>query len=441
MPEKPNIVSFITHDQGQFLGCYDSLQTPNSLHTPNLDGIAKSGVIFTNYFCTAPQCSPSRGSIMTSKHPHQNGLMGLVNRGWSLPEHNKTLPMYLKENGYTTHLIGFQHEARDPKSLGYDTITKRFLSKRGVDISFLYNCKEAEEESAKFFDMHENDDEPFYLNIGTEEVHRPFKIWGSPVDPESVKVPPFLPDSEVIRQELANFYGAINRVDVTIGRIMEMLQKTGLRENTLFIYTTDHGSAFPRAKCTLYDPGLKTILLMHQPNSEIFSGNKRIESLLSNIDYLPTLLDHVGAKIPNDIEGKSFMPILKGEKKEINERIFAEKSFHELYDPIRGIRTREYKYIRNFEKLDTLYQIPEPTLMAPSGKFIKDKYNKPRPDEELYDLRKDPNEQINLIKDSSYKKILQELRKELNSWLKNTNDPILKGKIEPPSTATYNYKN
>ncbi len=182
LKSKPNIILFITHDQGQFLGCYDSPQAPNSLSTPNLDQIAEKGVKFTNYFCTAPQCSPSRGSIMTSKFPHQNGLMGLVNRGWTLPEEHKTLPMYLKQNGYTTHLIGLHHVSRDPSTLGYDTITERFFSKKGIEIDFLYNCKSVEEESFKFFNKHKNDDNPFYLSIGVEEVHRPFKQWAEPVE-------------------------------------------------------------------------------------------------------------------------------------------------------------------------------------------------------------------------------------------------------------------
>ena len=429
---KPNIISFITHDQGQFLGCYDSPQTPNSLSTPNLDQIADKGVKFTNYFCTAPQCSPSRGSIMTSKFPHQNGLMGLVNRGWTLPEDHKTLPMYLKQSGYSTHLIGLHHVSRNPKTLGYDTITERFFSKKGIEIDFLYNCKLVEEESFKFFDTHKNDENPFYLSIGVEEVHRPFKQWADPVEIESVKVPPFLPDNEIIKKELAQYYGAINRVDITIGKIINKLQETGLKENTLFIFTTDHGSPFPRAKCTLYDPGIKTILIIYQPESGLFSGGKIIKSLLSNIDYLPTLLDLIGAKIPEDIEGKSILPILKDEKEEIRTEIFAEKTFHELYDPIRGIRTHKYKYIRNFEKLETLYQIPAPMLMAPSGKYIKKYYEKPRRDEELYDLEKDPNEKINVIDDPTYKDITFNLKNKLLDWMKKTHDPILKGRIASP---------
>jgi len=440
MVQTPNIILFITHDQGQFLGCYNAPQTPNSLHTPNLDKIAKNGIRFTNYFCTAPQCSPSRGSIQTSLYPHQNGLMGLTNRGWSLPKEFKTMPMYLKEIGYSTHLIGLNHESRNPSILGYDTMTERFFSKKGIEITFLYNCNLVERESEKFFQDHKNADKPFFVNIGVEEVHRPFKEWADPVAPGSVKVPPFLPDNEIIRKEFSEYYGAINRVDLTIEKIKSMLEDTGLNENTLFIYTTDHGSPFPRAKCTLYDPGIGTILLMHQPNSNIFSNGKVINNLLSNIDLLPTLIDHIGGRIPKNIAGKSFLPVLKQEQTELRSEIFVEKTYHEIYDPIRGIRTNSFKYIRNFEKLDTLYQMPLPILMAPSGKYMKDFYNSPRPTEELYDLRKDPLEKTNVINITEYQEIATELRERLFNWLKATNDPILKGKIPKPDFVNFNYK-
>ncbi|MFX0136101.1 MAG: sulfatase-like hydrolase/transferase, partial [Candidatus Hodarchaeota archaeon] len=290
MKEKSNILLYITHDQGQFLGCYNSPQTPNSLNTPNLDKIAENGVRFTNYFCTTPQCSPSRGGIQTSLYPHQNGLMGIVDKGWTLPERNKTLPMYLKEQGYTTHLIGFQHEAFNAYTLGYDTISKRRPQ-------LLYTCKKLKKNYEEFFETLQNDDKPFYLCIGDINVHRPFGIGGDPVDPKRVIVPPYLPDNEIVREDLSQFYGAVQGVDTCIGNILKQLDTFGLRENTLFIYTTDHGEAYPRAKCTLYDPGLKTLLLMSWSRSDIFHQNKVYNQMISNIDLLPTLLDLIGAKI------------------------------------------------------------------------------------------------------------------------------------------------
>ena len=428
MKSKPNIILFITHDQGQFLGCYDSPQTPNSLSTPNLDQIAEKGVKFTNHFCTAPQCSPSRGSIMTSKFPHQNGLMGLVNRGWTLPESNKTLPMYLKESGYTTHLIGLEHETKDIATLGYDTVSKRMKYQR-------LTTDKLEKDILDFFEHHKNDDTPFYVNIGTFEVHRPFEIWNIQVDPQQVKVPPYLPDNDIVRKDLGLYYGVINRVDLTVGKILEKLEETGLRDETLFIYTTDHGSPFPRAKCTLYDPGIKTLLIMNKPNSPLFGNSKVIDQIVSNIDLLPSLLDSIGAKIPKKIEGRSFLPLLTNSQSSFRDEIFTEKTYHDIYDPIRSIRTKKYKYIRNFEKFDKLYQIPADMEIGPYGKSIQkqifDNYSTPRMEEEFYDLENDPNEQYNLSNNPRYKNAILELKNKLLNWMKKTNDPLLKGKVQP----------
>ncbi len=420
--DKPNIILYITHDQGQFLGCYNS-QTPNSLNTPNLDKIAENGVRFTNYFCTAPQCSPSRGGIQTALYPHQNGLMGLIDRGWTLPEENKTLPMYLKENGYTTHLIGFQHEAFNAYTLGYDTISKR-------QSQLLYTCKRLKKIYSDFFEAHKDDDKPFYLCIGDVLVHRPFGIGGEPVDPSRVIIPPYLPDNKIVREDLSQFYGAIECVDNCIGTIIKQLDDLGLSENTLFIYTTDHGEAYPRAKCTLYDPGLKTLLLMSWLGSDLLKKKKVYTQMISNIDLLPTILDIIGAEIPNNIEGKSFLPLLKGDIDIFREEIYSEKSFHEFYDPIRAIRTEEFKYIINFEKSVNLYQIGADMQRDAIGKYMLELINKPRPNEEFYDLKKDPYEINNLINDPSYEDNVKELKGKLYEWMRRTDDPILKGKIK-----------
>jgi len=422
MPCKPNIILFITHDQGQFLGCYNTLQTPNSLHTPNLDKLANEGIRFTNNFCTAPQCSPSRGSIQTSLYPHQNGLMGLANRGWNLPENNKTIPMYMKEFGYTTHLVGLQHETNFPEKLGYDTMNKRTKD-------YKYSINKIEKDFLQFIEAHKVDDKPFYANFGTIETHRPFSAWADPVDANEVEVPPFLPDNEMIRKDFGEFYGAIEKVDTLIGKIIDRLQDTKLLENTLFIYTTDHGSAFPRSKCTLYDPGIKTLLLMSLNSSDLFSGGKIYDQMISNIDLLPSFVDLAGGKPPSNVEGKTILPLLKGEVDEFRNRIFAEKTYHELYDPIRCMRTKKYKMIYNFKPLNTLYQIPADILMDLSGQYMKERYNYSRVTEELYDLEFDPNEKTNLAENPEFEHVIGTLKKELFNWIKYTNDPILFGEI------------
>ena len=431
MTMKPNIILFITHDQGQLIGCYDNPQMPNSVNTPTIDKLAKEGVRFANNFCTAPQCSPSRGSILTSLYPHQNGLMGLVNRGWTLPETNKTLPMYLKENGYSTHLIGLQHESRDPSTLGYDTrVPARFPG--------LETERKMKREISRFFTTLKQGEAPFYACIGTKASHIPFTDWGEPVDLDSVIVPPFLPDEEEIRMDLSELYGNIQCVDSMVGHVLQHLEDSDLRNNTLFIYTTDHGIAFPRAKCTLYDLGIKTTFIMSLPSLDILNSGRVVDSKISNIDLLPSVLDLIGADIPYNIEGKTFLPILKGEKESIRSDIFIEKSHHDIYDPMRGIRTGKYKYIKNFEKSEVLFKIPlDMTDDARCGNVIKNKYpeiyNEERMAEELYDLEKDPNETDNVINDPDYKAIAIELRKKLEVWMEQTNDPLLKGRIIHPS--------
>jgi arylsulfatase A-like enzyme len=428
MVKKPNIVLLITHDQGQFAGCYSSSEKPNSLKTPNIDKLAQQGIRFENYFCTAPQCSPSRGSIQTSLYPHQNGLMGLVDRGWTLPPSNKTFPMFLKESGYTTHLLGFQHESFNAFTLGYDTISKRRSE-------MFYNCHKMNKDYHKFFREHQNDDNPFYVCIGLDQVHRPFRIWKGPeIDPKEVIVPDYLPDNKIVREDLSQFYTSIQGVDDCIGNIDNMLEEYNLKEDTLFIYTTDHGEAYPRAKCTLYDPGIKTLLIMSYPNSDIIGENIVCKQMISNIDLCPTILDLVNGTTPRNIEGRSFLPILKEEKETFRNQIFTEKSFHEIYEPMRSIRTNQYKFIINFEQVDNLYQIPGDMRQDKIGNYFLKLNNTPRSKEELYDLKKDPNEFNNLIEESNYKGIKMDLKSRLFEWMKKTDDPILKGKIKDQRT-------
>ena len=169
-------------------------------------------------------------------------------------------------------------------------------------------------------------------------------------------------------------------------------------------------------------------------------GGKIIQSLTNNIDLLPTILNLIDAKTSSDIEGKSFLPILSGEKKEINDEIYTEITYHEIYNPIRSVRTQNYKYIRNFEPSITLYQIPKDIYGDYSGKVMKKKYKVPRPMEEFYDLERDPLEKMNLINDSNYSEVISDLQKKLDDWMRKTNDPLLVGKVKSQKNVLINYK-
>lgn len=423
---RPNILFIILHDLGTQLGCYGD----TSLRTTNLDALASTGVRFENYFCTTPLCSPSRGSIMTGRHPHVNGLNGLAHRGFSLNPGERCLPRLLAEAGYDTLLFGFQHETRDEPEqvarLGYQWASERKRPCRcgivtPMAVEFLRNRSAS------------GNGKPFFAMVGYSEVHRPFASEHyTPDDPARVLVPPYLPDTPEVRQDLADFHGIIHAADACVGRLLETLEETGLAENTLVVFTTDHGIAFPRAKSTLYDPGIRTTCIMRWPAG--FPGGRVYSELLSNVDMLPTLLEAAGVEVPENVEGRSFLPLLRGEDYQPRERIFAEKTYHDIYDPMRAIRTRRYKYIRSYEHRPWL-PLPSDIARSLSARSLPEKYRQPRDREELYDLQEDPLEMRNLVGDPRYRDIHQQLSEELTRWQRDTNDPILEGPMEAPPGA------
>ena len=418
---KPNILYIIPHDLGQQLNCYED----KSVSSPHLDKLAEQGVRFENNFCNSTPCSPSRGCIMTGRYAHSNGLMGLANRGpdamrdWSLPEEEKTIVDYLNEAGYHSYNFGHQHERRDPSKNRYNY----------CDPSE-YHCELVAEKVVEFLQAGALENQPFYLNAGFSEVHLPFNRPEYRQDkPEEVYVPGYLPDNKYVREELANFHGSIRFMDEAVGKIIQALDKSKLKDNTVVIFTTDHGIAFPRAKSTLYDPGIKTALIMRFPQRMVKNGV--YQKLINNIDLTPTLLEMIGIDIPGKIQGRSFYKLLTGGDYEENQYIFAEKNYHDKYDPIRCIRTEQYKYIRNFEKRKNL-ELPKDIQRSIASRQLLKEANDPRSEEELYDLKKDPPELNNVVDHPDYQKIKKELSTRLQEWMQETDDPLLKGKVKPP---------
>ncbi|RJS88345.1 sulfatase [Candidatus Bathyarchaeota archaeon] len=413
--KKPNILIIITHDTGRHLGCYGS-----GVDTPNLNKLAEEGVIFTNFFCTAPQCSPSRASLLTGRYPHNNGLIGLTHRGFRLNANELLLPNLLAQAGYSTYLFGFQHESPNPYSLGYQKIFKAksnsCLDVTPLVIDFLENNKLKK---------------PFFMMIGFSETHRPFPQYEGPVD--NIEGFPYLPDVEDVRRDIASLNILVRRVDEKIGEILRSLDEADLRDDTLVVFTTDHGVAFPGAKATLFDPGIEISMIMRGPGG--FEGGRKIEALLSNLDFAPTILDLCGIPIPTEMQGKSILPIIRGEAKRLHRQIFVEQTYHAAYDPIRGVRTDRYKYIRSFEKRPFWFP---PNVDGGLSKEVARRFgyfNKPRPPEMLFDLESDPIERNNLVNDPEYTDILKRMRLLLEDWMRRTSDPLLKGYVPPPPNA------
>lgn len=409
---KPNILHIITHDTGRYLECYGA-----SVKTPNINKLAESSAVFSNYFCSAPQCSPSRASMFSGLLPHRNGMIGLAHRGFKLKENIPYLPKILRDNGYRTILFGIQHEtiAGKQDELGYQEF---FPGKTR-------SCLDIGKELVGF--LEENKKEPFFISAGFFETHQRYPIVEDV--PEDLKVPDFLPDCIEVKKDIAGLNILVQRVDDTIGKIISVLEKTGKIENTLIIFTTDHGIAMPGAKATLFDPGIEIFLIMKGPG---IPEGKRIECLSYNVDLMPTILDYLGIEIPSDIDGKSLMPVIKGEKDEIHQCIYPQLTFHAGYDPIRAIRTKRFKYIRSFEVRPFYFPVNVDNSFS-KELFRKNGYfERLRPFEFLFDLEKDPLERKNLVNEPSYYEILENFRKQLIQHMKETNDSLVYGPVSGP---------
>ena len=290
-----------------------------------------------------------------------------------------------------------------------------------------------------------NPPEPFFISVGFNETHKPYpevkKV------PKRLRVPSFLPESSEVNEDIAGLNILVERVDKHVGKILDTLKETSLYKNTLVIFTTDHGVALPGAKATLFDPGIGILLLMRGPNG--ISGGRKVNSLLSNIDFTPTILDYLGINIPEEMQGVSFLPVLRKRKKEVREEINTELTYHASYDPMRGIRDRKFKYIRSFEVRP--FYFPPNVDNGPAKELFREKgyYEKIRPFEFLFDIENDPLEKNNLAGNPKYSQILKKYRVKLVNWMKGTNDPLFNGPVPlpekgistPPWRYTYHGKN
>lgn len=418
LTHSPNILVLIVHDLGTRLGAYGE----SSVRTPALDALASEGVRFTCHFATAPFCSPSRGAIFTGKYPHMNGLMGLVNLGWDLPEGNVTLAQMLGEAGYETFLFGLQHEVKDRARLGFH---HTWAPETGC------GCDDVAPHVVEFLRGRHRGDRPFYARVGFTEVHRPYGRYEAD-DPIHVNVPPYMRDTPGAREDLAMFHGSIRTMDTAVGRILKALSAANLDEDTIVVFATDHGIAFPRAKATLYDPGINTCLIMSWPGA-IQAGEVRRE-LVSNVDLLPTLLEATGRAVPAGLQGRSFWGLLRERAFEPRKIIFAEKNTHSS-DYKRCVRTERHKYIRNYNEGPTL-SLPADIEKGLTRRDMGDDHLAPRPPVELYDLENDPWEKENLAGSAVVSEVEAELARSLERIMEETDDPLLAGSVQrPPEEA------
>jgi arylsulfatase A-like enzyme len=274
-------------------------------------------------------------------------------------------------------------------------------------------------------------EKPFYLEVGFEEPHRPYDFGGAvPDTSRGVAVPGYLPDVPEARRDFAAFQGAVRQMDAGVGRILSGLDELGLTESTCVIFATDHGVAMPRAKCTLYDPGIEVAILWRWPAGGV-RGGRVVSDLVSNVDITPTLFDALGLPVPSAMQGRSLWAGIQGRAAAPRPEIFAEKTFHTYYEPMRAIRTDQHKLIVNFE-VSTRVDVPSDIRQSPIYPLMLDQFDDVRPAVELYDLRADQWERDNLAGQPALAEIEADLRQRLLAWMEMTEDPLLRGPVASP---------
>lgn len=437
-----NIIYIHTHDSGRYLQPYGY-----GIPTPNLMTMAHEGVLFRQCYNAAPTCSPSRAAMLTGMNPHSSGMLGLAHRGFALNDPSQHLASYLRRNGYETALCGVQHEGRKdrPHELGYERILTQVEmppasgttgpeqgeSRMRVD---RVNARRV----ADF--LREPKSRPFFLSFGMSSTHRPFPSQIHPdLNPDYMQPPRPLPDSPETRRDMAAFSTLARCADECVGIVFDALEDGGLVDDTFVFFTTDHGIAFPRMKCTLYDDGIGVALIMRFPHGA--PRGRTIDALVSQLDIFPTLCEIAGIEKPVWLEGHSLLPLIHGKTNQVHDEIFAEVTYHAAYEPMRCIRTPRYKYIRYFDNFD---RVVKPNIDDGASKqfLIANGLVEMRHDdaEMLFDLYYDPCERANLINDSQYAAIKHELETRLRRHMQETRDPLLQGYVPKPPGARVNRK-
>lgn len=416
---KPNIIWIMTEDISPELGCYGYPY----VQTPNLDKLSQEGRRFTNTFSTAPVCSPSRSAMITAMyqttigaHQHRSHR----DDGYKLPEPVKPITEYLRQAGYYT-------------SNGTLIENGTIRGKGKTDYNFLL-----EKEAFDGMDWTKRKPgQPFYAQLMIQVTHRG-PIWKTDVqthqpqiDSSILKLPPYYPDHPVAKGDWATYLESIQLMDYYVGGILKRLDDEGLSENTIVIFTSDHGRCMVRDKQFLYDGGIKIPFIMRWPGK--LKPGSVDSDLHVSIDISATVLRIAGVNIPKHIEGK---PILGSGVQKRDYIIAARDRMDETVDKMRCVRDKRFKYIKNY--------YPERPYMQPNaykerqypvwnllkklkaeGKLTKAQAlftADTKPPEELYDIVNDPDELNNLANDHRYKKQLAKMRGILQNWIKQTDD-------------------
>ncbi len=439
----PNIL-FVTADDLAYnsvgvFGC----QIPDL--TPKIDNLANQGIRFTHAHVNTAVCQPGRQSWLTGRFPHNNGAEGFEPIDLDVP----TLPELLKDIGYVNGILGkeIHHQPVDrffwdyiPFKTEKDSIWRKGHSR---DPTLFYQY------ATKFFELAKEKERPFYLSANSHDPHRPFVgsrndtlTWKKNMPPVSKQFAPhdvemfgYLPDLEKVRKEVAQYYGNVYRCDQNIGAVLRALQESGLEDNTLVLFLSDHGAAFPFSKSQCYLNSTKTPLIVKWPG-KIKPGSVDSIHFVTGIDLMPTIMETIGLPLIPKLDGKSFLPLLQGQTQKGRE--YAYSTFYQIFAkiryPMRCVQNEEFGYIYNFWADEDLAIRGDATggltwramiKAAETDSTIAKRVElfKFRVPEEFYDVKNDPDGLINLATNPDYQDELDEFREKMQDMMIKYHDP------------------
>jgi arylsulfatase A-like enzyme len=406
------------------------------VHTPAFDRLAAEGVLFTHSFCASPSCTPSRAAILTGQAIHRLEESGNL---WSILQ--QKFPVYpdlLEARGY---FVGHTGKGWSPGSLEGSGRTRN-----PAGPAFKGFAQFLEQAPAG---------KPFCFWYGSIDPHRPYEPGTgaqSGLDPAAVYVPPFLPDTPEIRNDLLDYYFEVQRFDRDVGALLDLLEKSGRAKDTIVVVTSDNGLPFPRAKANLYDSGTRMPMVIRWPAR--FPGGRKVDALVSHADLAPTFLEAAGLPPQASMTGRSLLGLMAGGKEPARDFVFLERERHanvrkgDLSYPCRAVRSRQFLYLRNLRP--ERWPAGDPEMYkavgpfgdvdgSPTKEFILARRDEPsiapffqrafgkRPAEEFYDLERDPWQLTNIAQEPSYGSQKHRHAQELERWMKETADPRATG--------------
>jgi arylsulfatase A-like enzyme len=419
-PKRPNILWISTEDFSPRLGCYGD----KVAHTPTLDKLASQGIRFTHVFTTAAISAPCRAGIITGMYQTSIWCMHMRTTGYRRSVDNPlpftaVPPHYVK--AFTEYLRAAGYYCTNNNKTDYQ------FAKDPVPASIWDECSKK-----AHYRNRPDKNQPFFAVFNYEGTHESqnWDLKNVKTDPKKVVVPPYYPDTETVRLNLARYYDNIARLDSVVNSLLKELEKEGEADNTVVFFWGDHGDGIPRGKRWLYDSGTNIPLIIRWPGKLKPGTDNR---LISSIDFGPTVLSLAGVQVPAHMQGRPFLGEQTGKERDA---VFAARDrIDESYDMVRSVRTKDFLYIRNYYPnlsyniwvpyLNRMPIMQEMLRLYNEGKLDKNQMKwmaDTRPAEELYDVKADPFQLNNLAEDSKFKEILADMRKRHEDWTLQTHD-------------------